>query len=155
MSVVTVHGEEGRSPAVLGASALRLHVPADVAAGVSTGVPLRSHRAYTLVAEGTYRWSAGGIADAACSKVAWSNDWVRHRYDNALGRDLLDLRIDGRPVGWTTRWSDGTCDRQGHAYRLLHEPGWSGPLTAAIDDVSHADNEGGLTLTITPMINRR
>lgn len=148
VSMVGERWEGHLSDPVRGAVPMILDLNSAAAQGVGAPVALEDGASYRVTSSGTYRWSALGLADAECSKVMWSNDWVRHRFDNAVGRDLLDIRLNGQATNWTSAKPGASCDAVGHTYTTTITPTVTAPLHAVIDDNVHEDNEGTLTLTI-------
>jgi len=99
---------------------------------------------------GTYQPKAGITADGECSRTTTDSVWRSKRSElyGSVGY-LGDLAVAGKSA-WARASGSGACDSVTHEYTQTVTPSSAGPLALGIVDDNHADNVGGLTVTVEP-----
>ncbi len=138
------------STAQLANAAETLIVPATDSTGVTSPV-LEDGVVYEVRATGTYEHAyAGQRADAEWHQIYPDGEW--EEWPGELQHDLL---IDGVEYDWEG-WDDSSGSWAAHQYSPSHEyrlflTGEGEAVQLSVHDSQYGDNDGLLTVTITPL----
>ena len=115
--------------------------------GVPTARAYEGGTTYEIVATGVYDAGAGVSADAECTATTSDPTWRNGRTSSLSSRTLWDVTINGRTQEWLPL-SGGTGCSPTHEYKVLFRPDSSGAIRFGVRDVTFADNNGAVSVTI-------
>lgn len=146
-----------QSPATAATVIDQFDVSAHSPLGRNSNVTLDSTRRYLVEVSGWYTYDLLGpgfnVADGECHALAGATTLFRDALDPALGRNVLDLMVDGHGVEWVAQNpSPLGCDDPlfigNHNYTASFQPTQTGTVNFRIFDSNHADNVGSLHVRI-------
>jgi hypothetical protein len=121
------------------------------AAASATGFAVTAGRHYRVTVTGTYRYGPGAttLADAECSRRAYSVLWRRWTAAEGLpSHNDLDLSVGGQAMWSPTVDTGQGCNGYDHRYTMTYTPTKSGPLSFVVNGAKPGSDTSTLSVTV-------